>query len=235
MALVCSHLLVYLLFVPFYTKCDFVGEPDLTKHQIVSPVLEEHKCQRFDEDGLRHLGTKTPYRVVANADETPPAYEGCTPVCIAGVVRHGTRTPGVKDVDRMRTTLGKIKASLFVPDSDLKPLDFHQDNTRGAICQSEKDRIMNWKLTLESEEGKTLTREGKDEMFKLAQRYQRRYPDLLSRTYSNSTFLFKFTLTQRTEQSAKFFTAGLFGKERSGQVWFPEALDKDPILRMKLI
>ncbi|KAF6204355.1 hypothetical protein GE061_002696 [Apolygus lucorum] len=231
MTLIYSHLLVFLLCVTFQTKCDSVREPDLTGDRIVRPVLDEHKCKRFDEDILRHLGTKTPYRVVANADEATPAYQGCTPIYIAGVVRHGTRTPGVKDADRMRKNLEKIKASSFVPETELESPSLYQDSTRGTICQSEKDHIMSWKLTLESEEGKTLTREGEDEMFKLAQRYQKRYPDLLPKTYANSTFLFKFTQTQRTEESAKHFTTGLFGKDQSRQVWFPEALDKDPILR----
>jgi hypothetical protein len=44
-----------------------------------------------------HLGTKGPYRVPAdNAPPAPPA--GCAAVFIAGVLRHGSRNPGKKDI-----------------------------------------------------------------------------------------------------------------------------------------
>lgn len=43
---------------------------------------------------------------------------------------------------------------------------------------------------------------------------------------------FRYTATQRTIESARHFTVGLFGRRVSRQVWFPEAIYRDPILRV---
>lgn len=45
-------------------------------------------------------------------------------------------------------------------------------------------------------------------------------------------FQFQYTATQRTGESARYFTIGLFGRPQSNKVWFPEPLTKDPILRV---
>lgn len=45
-------------------------------------------------------------------------------------------------------------------------------------------------------------------------------------------FQFKYTATQRTEESAKNFATGLFGRHSSYRVQYPEAEHKDPVLRV---
>lgn len=45
-------------------------------------------------------------------------------------------------------------------------------------------------------------------------------------------FQFKYTDTQRTKESARHFTIGLFGEEASDSVWFPKPPPQDPILRV---
>ncbi|XP_073983722.1 multiple inositol polyphosphate phosphatase 1-like isoform X2 [Rhodnius prolixus] len=67
-------------------------------------------------------------------------------------------------------------------------------------------------------------------MIKLAKRIKSRFPTLLNQEYSNKSYYFRFTDTQRTRESAKFFTIGLFGNEAQ-HVWFPEPEKKDQILR----
>lgn len=47
-------------------------------------------------------------------------------------------------------------------------------------------------------------------------------------------YQFKYTVTQRTEVSAKHFAKGLFGRQTAKVVIYPEPLQKDPILRVSI-
>lgn len=42
---------------------------------------------------------------------------------------------------------------------------------------------------------------------------------------------FKFTDTQRTRKSFESFATGLFGRNNIDQVWYPQPLKLDPVLR----
>ncbi|KRT86210.1 Phosphatase [Oryctes borbonicus] len=68
-------------------------------------------------------------------------------------------------------------------------------------------------------------------MLQLAERMQARFPDVIPPVYSNSSYKFKFTKTQRTKRSAQSFAIGLFDRKTAMDVYFPEALKHDPILR----
>lgn len=45
---------------------------------------------------------------------------------------------------------------------------------------------------------------------------------------------FRYTATQRTGKSAQYFATGLFGRYTARHVWYPEALHKDPVLRVSM-
>lgn len=51
----------------------------------------------------------------------------------------------------------------------------------------------------------------------------------------NFFFQFKSTDSERTRDSAKYFTIGLFGRHNSDFVQFPRSLEKDPILRVSYL
>ncbi|GLV32949.1 Multiple inositol polyphosphate phosphatase 2 [Carabus blaptoides fortunei] len=91
--------------------------------------------------------------------------------------------------------------------------------------------IRDWHVQINADDEKLLTHEGEDEMLNLAERMQLRYPTILSDIYSNTSYKFKYTATQRAEQSAKYFASGLFGRDTSSAVWYPAPLHKDPVLR----
>lgn len=48
-------------------------------------------------------------------------------------------------------------------------------------------------------------------------------------------FQFKFTKTQRTKKSAQSFATGLFDMNTARDVYYPEPLKYDPILRVILM
>uniref|UniRef100_T1I420 2,3-bisphosphoglycerate 3-phosphatase n=1 Tax=Rhodnius prolixus TaxID=13249 RepID=T1I420_RHOPR len=184
---------------------------------------EDESCFIYDREGSKHLGTKTPYRLVANKEDSVIEYKGCHPLKIVGVIRHGTRTPGHKAEKKIRSKLGALR-------DHIEAGNLPEVNS-GNFCEYNlHSQIKNWKFLIEKEGEKVLTNEGEDEMIKLAKRIKSRFPTLLNQEYSNSSYYFRFTSTQRTRQSAKFFTIGLFGNE-ANQVWFPEPVYNDPILR----
>ncbi|XP_014252447.1 multiple inositol polyphosphate phosphatase 1-like isoform X2 [Cimex lectularius] len=188
-------------------------------------------CLKLENEGLRHLSTKTPYRIIANKKDSPVEFKGCTPIKILGVIRHGTRTPGKKATDEITERLNNIKNHLRN--------DFTQDNSSSKesnksskiLCEEDLKNIQRWNFVLESEGEKFLTHEGEDEMIELAERISNRFPSLLDRHYDNDTFYFRFTDTQRTRESAKYFTMGLFGRKESKRVWYPDPIYADPVLR----
>lgn len=181
----------------------------------------EEECRYFENENLFHLGTKTPYRFIVNKDENEVSYPGCQPKKIFGLIRHGTRTPGARASTEIENVLSEMKLVI---------LERNNNFFRG-ICDGAYDHMKNWTLTMDTNGEKYLTYEGRNEMVLLAKRLQKRFPSLLPSTFQNETFLFRFTKTQRTEESAKHFALGLFGENGKNDVWYPTPEDPDPILR----
>lgn len=94
------------------------------------------------------------------------------------------------------------------------------------------DLFRKWKIKLNEKDGEKLVHEGEDENLLLAERMQSRFPHLFQNIYTNSSYNFKFTHSQRTKKSCLQFVAGLFGRQTLKSVWFPEPLKNDPILRV---
>lgn len=77
----------------------------------------------------KHLGTKSPYRNVANFNTSEIKFEGklaeqrivfiyeiclgCEATKIWSLVRHGTRNPNLKLIDRMKTRLPEIRDAIL--------------------------------------------------------------------------------------------------------------------------
>lgn len=131
----------------------------------------------------------------------------------------------------------------------------------GKLCSEEIASLEAWFPHVEESDEKRLAHEGEDEMTELAERFQNRFPQILPEVYTNSTFKvqnhdisllinvchiqrqgsfimlficiqFRYTATQRTSESARHFTVGLFGRRVSQHIWFPEAIHRDPIIRV---
>ncbi|KAJ8975347.1 hypothetical protein NQ317_000275 [Molorchus minor] len=168
-----------------------------------------------------HLSSETPYRLVSNKSFYRIQYDGCTPKKIWMVIRHGTRNPSISKIEQINNRLPDIRD--FILENDNLP--------NGFIKNRDLDLFQKWEPTLNAESKKKLTREGREEMLLLAERMQSKFPELFDNIYSNTSFKFKYTHTQRTKKSALYFVTGLFGKNNAKSVWFPEPLKNDPILR----
>ncbi|XP_011144551.1 multiple inositol polyphosphate phosphatase 1 isoform X2 [Harpegnathos saltator] len=173
---------------------------------------ESYKCK---------LGAKTPYRCVANYNDTPIKYSGCTEKKIWLLLRHGTRYPGKKYIPRMLDELPKWKHIILK----------NYDNGETRLSADDAALFKKWKPIFTSSDTMKLAIEGENEMIDLGERYQARFPSLMPEVYSNQTYKFRYTSTQRTEESAKHFAVGLFGWQKSQSVWYPEPAYRDPVLR----
>uniref|UniRef100_A0A2A4JZC4 2,3-bisphosphoglycerate 3-phosphatase n=1 Tax=Heliothis virescens TaxID=7102 RepID=A0A2A4JZC4_HELVI len=136
------------------------------------------------------------------------------------VIRHGTRLPGHKDIS--------AAADLF----NLKNEILWQHKTgKGQLTKEQLDNIQDWQPDLDPEKESHLTLEGKDEMILMAERMQKRFPNAIKEKYNNKTFLFRYTATQRTQQSARHFTNGLFEQRDLKDIIFKPATRVDTVLR----
>lgn len=183
--------------------------------------IETEQCLKSKIIFENHLGTKTPYRIVSNKSFEKIHYKGCEPQKIWMIIRHGTRYPNRNVINQMRNRLPEIQRKIIENEHLLT----------NHAKEIDLDLFKKWTITLENEDDNKLTHEGEEEMILLAERMQTRFPELFHSAYSNTSFKFKYTQSQRTEKSASYFAAGLFGKETARSVWFPHALQRDPILR----
>ncbi|KPJ06196.1 Multiple inositol polyphosphate phosphatase 1 [Papilio machaon] len=138
------------------------------------------------------------------------------------VVRHGTRLPSAKDILGMNSVLEDLKHEILLQNRIGK----------GPLNSEQLDDFEKWYNKLEIEKEKFLTYEGQNEMILLAERTLKRFPNAIKREYNNNTFEFRYTATQRAQQSARYFTVGLFDKKISQQVVFAPATKIDMVLRV---
>ncbi|GBP42849.1 Multiple inositol polyphosphate phosphatase 1 [Eumeta japonica] len=171
-------------------------------------------------DVLKHLGTRTPYRFKYNKNDSRIKYPGCEDRKIWMLVRHGTRLPSAQNIIGMNTTLKDLKYQILL----------HRE--KGRLSNEELEEFEDWTVNVDVTHEKYLTFEGQEEMILLAERVQNRFPNAVREKYDNETFVFRYTATQRAQQSAKHFTIGLFDKKNSQDVIFSPAVKIDPVLRV---
>lgn len=152
--------------------------------------LSDRECLGYEQYFAKHLATKTPYREVANKNDSAVFFEGCHPIRIWMLIRHGTRNPGEKMILKIKTTLISLRTAILS----------NHNQTRGSLCDTDLAKLALWYPQIEIADQKRLVHEGEDEMVDLAERIQHRFPDLIPDDYSNSSFkvsnqIFQFSLT----------------------------------------
>ncbi|KAF9421855.1 hypothetical protein HW555_002295 [Spodoptera exigua] len=168
----------------------------------------------------QHLGSRTPYRFRANKNDSRIKYPSCKDSKIWMVIRHGTRLPSRKDLDAV-AKLVDLKYEVLL----------QHEYGKGQLTNEQLNRLQDWKVDIDPDQDSYLTLEGQDEMILIAERMQKRFPNAIKQKYSNKTFLFRYTATQRAQQSARYFTNGLFAKKDAQDIIFAPATRVDPVLR----
>lgn len=167
------------------------------------------------------LGSNTPYRCVANYDESPLEYPDCVEKKIWLIFRHGTRYPGKKYIPRMIDDLPELQHVILR----------NYENGATSLSADDAALLKKWKLSFVQGNMMKLALEGENEMIDLGERYQARFPSLMPEAFDNQTYKFRFTATQRTEESARHFAVGLFGWHNSKNVWYPLPVYRDRVIR----
>ncbi|XP_028805214.1 multiple inositol polyphosphate phosphatase 1-like [Neltuma alba] len=176
------------------------------KHAMLSlvilllPTLSFCSIAQLDFDVRQHLSTVTRYGVAKDiADKPSDIPEGCVPIHLNLVARHGTRSPTKK-----RT----------------KELDRLEDSLKSLINDAKKqnlplDRVPSWLLEWESPwkgriNGGELLSIGEKELYDLGIRTRKRFPNLFDEEYHPGIYTIDATQIPRASASAVAFGMGLF-------------------------
>ncbi|XP_058458852.1 multiple inositol polyphosphate phosphatase 1 [Malaya genurostris] len=188
----------------------------LTYCWLLVTLIDSQSCTEKPWEVVhRRLATKTPYRHVLREPASKPIeIDGCRITKTWGLFRHGTRNPSRKVIEGMNSDLVSIRDEIL---------------QHRKLCKKELELFERWQPALEPDQEKLLVTEGADEMFQIGRRFRQRYAGALPAHYHVNDFYFKFTKTERAENSARNFSYGLF--DRIENIFFPEPLAKDPILR----
>ncbi|KAF0289494.1 Multiple inositol polyphosphate phosphatase 1 [Amphibalanus amphitrite] len=190
----------------------------LLYHTCVIAQDDNQACYATVGEPYTHFGTKTPYSVVLNKDDSEVKFPGCRPAQFWLTARHGTRYPGEDDIELMARRLPELQQTALKNAAE----------GRGELCEQDLTNIRSWSLAFDVSVENNLTPSGEQELFDMAKRFQRRFPTLLGPPYSPEKHKFQSTVKQRARESGRFFAKGLFGDQ---PVEFPKSEKNHPLLQ----
>ena len=163
------------------------------------------KSEAFE--GVRdYLGSKGPYREPpAEAMQLPPPPPSCKPVLVTGVLRHGSRNPGKKDVrsyDALEAKFRGIPPALLPPELQWLPV---------------------WRNPYRLADAHLLVAAGAAEHTGIAARLRKHLPHLFRR-YHSRHHRFRSSCHERAARSAHAFAQGLFGAGEAIHIVTPDCV-----------
>lgn len=178
---------------------------------------EEQYCLARDQYPYLYFGSKTAYERVYDHKDSPQNVPYCRPLTLWFMGRPGTRNPDVETLRKMQNLEG-LKAQILR----------NHDRYGGQLCREDLAALTRWHLNITEDRALWLTGAGQADMAFLARRLKRRLPELFNNTYGANRFRFRYTATQRTQESAEAFASGLFDRN---QVTMPPPVQNDPLLQ----
>ena len=162
-------------------------------HTVMVCSLLLLQVQESKQSESYRFGTKTAYRHLDNgtsaSNSSAPSYpEGCRPVHLSMVLRHGSRYPSKGDMRDIGSLLTKLKGIIN------PSLNITLDEPR------------KWS----DAEPKELTSVGENEQYNIAKRFRDRFPGVFEKNYWNKYYKFVSSDKPRTARSAMSFAYGLF-------------------------
>ncbi|XP_048134634.1 multiple inositol polyphosphate phosphatase 1 isoform X2 [Rhodamnia argentea] len=153
-------------------------------------------------DVRKHFSTVTRYGVVKdvpnNAYVPSSVPDGCTPIHLNLVARHGTRSPTKKRMRELENLASHIQE--LVKDAEEKNL-----------AQNVPTWLRGWTSPWKGKvKGGDLISKGEDELYDLGIRSRERFPELFSQDYRSDIYTLKATQVPRAAASAVAFGMGLF-------------------------
>lgn len=141
-------------------------------------VRAEDDCHDFSPRYFEYLGTKTPYRLIANLNSSEIRYEGCEPIKIWMMIRHGTRNPGDQLITSMNTQIMQLRDEIVI----------NHEEGKNDFCDGIIQKFEAWSPMVTFNKKKILVKEGEEEMTELAKRFKLRFPELFPNDYSEDFY-----------------------------------------------
>lgn len=174
----------------------------------VSGKGQLHDFSNGEFDVRQYLSTSSRYgagKEAMNDDNqnsaVPP--NGCTPILLNLVARHGTRAPTKKRIKELAQLSIRLESLLKSADDTLT------GETHGS------QQILSWLRGWQSpwdikKTNGELTREGEEELYNLGMRLRERFPQIFDEDYHPDVYLISATQVPRASASAVAFGMGLF-------------------------
>ncbi|XP_039047155.1 multiple inositol polyphosphate phosphatase 1-like isoform X2 [Hibiscus syriacus] len=154
-------------------------------------------------DVRQHLSSVTRYAavkdIVDNSFHPSHIPDGCTPIHLNLVARHGTRAPTKKRMRELEKLASHIKELL----KDAKEKNLSLQKVPAWLQKWESP----WRGKLR---GGELDRKGEEELYQLGIRVRERFPDLFNEEFHPDVYPIKATQVPRASASAVAFGMGLF-------------------------
>ena len=158
------------------------------------PPLLFRVQEASEQSEYYRFGTKTAYHFDNASASSWKFPEGCRPVHLNMVLRHGSRYPSKGDIRDSSDLLTKLK-------------DIHSS----AVFRYKNVSIsFNKPPEWEDAEPKELSSAGENEQYGIAKRFLCRFPDVFDKKYWNKYYKFVSSDRPRTARSAMSFAYGLF-------------------------
>ncbi|XP_078350829.1 multiple inositol polyphosphate phosphatase 1-like [Oculina patagonica] len=151
--------------------------------------------QESKQSKFSRFGTKTAYHYDNTSDSSLKYPDGCQPIHLNMVIRHGSRYPSDGDREEIDDLLTKLN-EIYTVNSP-----FHYQNL--TLPWNEPPE---WKDAAPGE----LSTVGENEQYSIAKRFRARFPEVFIKEYWNKYYKFVTSDKLRTAQSAMSFAFGLF-------------------------
>ncbi|XP_020812224.1 multiple inositol polyphosphate phosphatase 1 [Drosophila serrata] len=193
---------------------------------LVALVRGDDYCFAQDTSRLqtRQFSSKTAYQIVKGSDiDRQYLVPGCEPKKMWIFHRHGTRLPkksminnAARAAELRDLIVNNYKVAKTKPDTD-------------ALCSTDllALQMWRWNASITPDQEEYLTSQGYDDLRGTAKLYQRYYPGVLPKEYNDTYYQFRHTDTQRTRESFRAFTEGLFGTVNAAH---PVEIPKEDLL-----
>ncbi|GMH30549.1 hypothetical protein Nepgr_032392 [Nepenthes gracilis] len=162
-----------------------------------------HSVSDESWDVRQHLSTVSRYGVVKDItdDSFVPSLipDGCIPIHLNLVARHGTRAPTKKKICKLNQLAHSLQ--MLIKNATENKL----------LLLKVPDWLFGWKSPWKAKvTGGELIREGEDELYDLAIRTRERFPDIFNGDYHPDMYKITATQVSRASASAVAFGIGLF-------------------------
>ncbi|XP_013417862.1 multiple inositol polyphosphate phosphatase 1 [Lingula anatina] len=188
---------------------------------------EQVPCYTSEKSPYRLYGSKTAYEEIpANWNgsvtrNTDSVEQGCNPIMIWHLNRHGYRYPGDDDIELFNTVLPVFRDGIV-----------NNATVAGQFCAGDLAALRDWTPRMVPRDDSKLVETGHRELMSIADHFRGKYPSLLNVSVDAllANFTFRHTDKERTRMSAKAFVKGLLKQPGMSDAELNALVDRVPMV-----